>query len=148
MPKVLPCKYSSIIGLIGYLWAGGLDDPEQLGVRDMPESVKAKNAEIGKMIKAIYSPCEVTGIQDIEKPKLLFSVFPNPANEWLTIDFPDNETNKTLIQIFNSTGMLLIETLISQSTQINITDLPDGIYFVQFKGNPQLTIKFIKQEKR
>ena len=28
-----------ISGLVGYLWPGGFDEPKQLGVRDMPQSV-------------------------------------------------------------------------------------------------------------
>jgi hypothetical protein len=46
-----------ISGLVGYLWPGGFDEPKQLGVRDMPQSVIDKNIEIGKKIVANNKIC-------------------------------------------------------------------------------------------
>lgn len=47
-----------ISGLVGYLWPGGFDEPKQLGVRNMPQSVKDINIEIGNMIKANNPVCK------------------------------------------------------------------------------------------
>ena len=43
-------NYEQIIGVIGYLWPGGLDEPEQLGARNLPENVKQVLTEIGQEI--------------------------------------------------------------------------------------------------
>lgn len=39
-----------VVALIGYLWPSGLDDPEQLGARALPQSVLATYASIGERI--------------------------------------------------------------------------------------------------
>ena len=39
-----------VIGIIGYLWPGGFDSPDQLGARDLPENVQAVYKQIGKEI--------------------------------------------------------------------------------------------------
>jgi hypothetical protein len=49
------------------------------------------------------------------------------------------------IQILNSLGMLFKEIFITHSKEINITDLPGGIYFIQIIDGLQHTQKFIKQ---
>jgi hypothetical protein len=72
-----------------------------------------------------------------------FQTFPNPATSTLNISFSDNQ--KTQIQIFNAMGILLNEILANQSTQIDISDLPSGLYFVHLKSQTSQTQKFIKQ---
>ena len=42
-----------VAGMIGYTWAGGLDNPEELGVRDMPQAVIAVHQEVGRMLLGI-----------------------------------------------------------------------------------------------
>lgn len=39
-----------IIGIIGYLWPGGLDDPRQKGTRNLPQRVIDEHRRIGKLI--------------------------------------------------------------------------------------------------
>lgn len=139
----LAASDTSVIGLIGYLWAGGLDDPGQLGVRDMPQSVIDKNVEIGTMIKANNSPCGTIDINENIFSESNFSIFPNPANETLKISFRDNQ--KQQIQIYNSIGQIVKEVLIINNEAVNISDLPRGVYFIRLKNIPSHTQKFIKQ---
>jgi len=139
----LAASDTSVIGLIGYLWAGGLDDPGQLGVRDMPQSVIDKNVEIGMMIKANNSPCQNTGINENMYSKSDFLIVPNPATETLKISFRDNQ--KQQIEIYNSTGQIVKEILIINNEMVNISDLPSGVYFIRLKNIPSQTQIFIKQ---
>lgn len=39
-----------IIGIFGYTWPGGMDDSQQKGTRNLPESVIAEHIRIGKLI--------------------------------------------------------------------------------------------------
>ncbi len=73
-----------------------------------------------------------------------FSVYPNPATDFLSINFADNKT-KTTIQLFNATGMLLKEEELTQTTQLIIIDLHPGLYFIHLKNHPEQTQKFVKQ---
>jgi hypothetical protein len=89
----------------------------------------------------------LTSISEISSD-LQISIYPNPATGTLNISLPENQ--KSQIQIFNAMGMLLKEIELSlpitiRTTQINISDLPDGLYFIQLKNNSQKTQKFIKQ---
>lgn len=72
-----------------------------------------------------------------------FSIYPNPAREYLTINFDPNQ--KTQIQIFNSMGMLFKEFSVTTSTQLDISDLPNGLFFVRLKNYSQSIKKFMKQ---
>lgn len=47
-------------GLIGYMWPGGFDNPEQLGVRNLPKNAFELNMKIGRMIKSNNSMCPDT----------------------------------------------------------------------------------------
>lgn len=39
-----------VAGMIGYLWAGGVDHAKEKGVRDLPDDVRAAHEEIGRSI--------------------------------------------------------------------------------------------------
>jgi len=72
-------------------------------------------------------------------------VYPNPATELLTITLSNDQIKKENIQICNSIGVLIKEFEINQSTQINIVDLPTGIYFIHFLNHSHQPIKFLKR---
>ena len=83
-----------------------------------------------------------TGINEINN-NLEMKVYPNPATETLSISIHSNKEQQ--IQIFNSLGMLLQEISITHSKEINITDLPRGIYFIHLNNSLKQPQKFIKQ---
>lgn len=74
-----------------------------------------------------------------------FSIYPNPATETLNIYFSENQNPKTQLQIFNSMAVLITEISVTQSAQINISELPIGLYFIHPKNQDYQTQKFIKQ---
>jgi len=84
-----------------------------------------------------------TGLNNNPFEKLEVSIYPNPASEYITFNINQNQITK--VQIFNSMGILFKEFSITQSTQLDISDLPKGLYFVRLKNYSQQTIKFIKQ---
>ena len=72
------------------------------------------------------------------------SIYPNPANDNINIIAQDPLDS---IVIYNAIGQLVSKTMspIQSQTQVNITDLPKGVYFVQIKkDSSERTIKFIK----
>lgn len=79
----------------------------------------------------------------LRKSNPTIDMSPSPATEILTVNSSGNE--KELIQIYNSIGLLMKETEIQHSTQINISDLPNGLYFIHLKNDSHQTYKFIKQ---
>jgi hypothetical protein len=84
-----------------------------------------------------------TGLNEII-PENKFSIYPNPANEYLTIRNNGNLNEKSQIQIFNTLGLLCKESSLSSLLQLDISKLTKGLYFVRLNDDPQYTIKFIK----
>src|SRR5690554_640163 len=57
------------------------------------------------------------------------SIFPNPATDYLNINFTDIYPEK--ITISNSIGQtLFVKNKLSANTQINVSDYPAGIYYL------------------
>lgn len=73
-------------------------------------------------------------------------IFPNPANDVLTITLDGNTTGISA-GIYNTTGQLLSTTAITgNTTVINVATLPAGIYYIRIGDDAGYGIdKFIKQ---
>ena len=70
-------------------------------------------------------------------------IYPNPASNVLTIQIADKNLIPGDIQIFNSLGGIVrTKSLDSETQNIDISDLSDGIYFLKTGNHGQ---KFIKQ---
>ena len=83
----------------------------------------------------------ITGVQDIINQS--FSVFPNPAHDVLNVA---SEQPIEEISLFNAMGQNLLNWLPSNNTvQLNLSDLPAGVYFLKIKNlESSLSYKFIK----
>lgn len=85
--------------------------------------------------------CNV-GVEETHLEINSFSFYPNPASETLSIILKENV--KEIIQIYNSMEMLVKEVVLTQSSQIDVSDLPNGLYFICEKNNFVSSQKFIK----
>lgn len=74
-----------------------------------------------------------TGTDETEKENSNFTFFPNPSDGIINIVLPQNILKADyLINIFDSKGSLLQQkTILCQNFQIDISNLPIGIYFVE-----------------
>lgn len=72
-----------------------------------------------------------------------FTLYPNPATDKLTIDFPDNYNSGHRIQICDIDGRVIKSETILGTQIIVISDLPNGLYFIKIDENQ--TKKFIKK---
>ena len=71
-----------------------------------------------------------------------FSIYPNPASDFLFVDLNDNAPPSS-IQIINSNGKIIGNY--TDTTTIDIQTLPKGIYLIHFKfSRESITRKFIK----
>jgi hypothetical protein len=71
-----------------------------------------------------------------------FKIYPNPGSNNIFLEFATDE-NKT-IQIFNTLGSIVKETDIYHSTQIDISQLPNGVYYIRNSTSPAQIVKFLK----
>ena len=83
-------------------------------------------------------------IQKIKDINANFQIYPNPSTDQFTIQLDDFDAAKAnRLRIFNLQGQLIKEMPLSNPiTQIEVKDLPAGIYFVQL--NEGATRKLVK----
>ncbi len=96
----------------------------------------------------------ITDLNDFNAPSLSSSVYPNPSNGYVHVEFNKAENvNQIWIQVFDITGKLVFSSgelaLVSsrQSIPLNLTDLTKGIYFLRISDRINLleTTKIIIQ---
>lgn len=91
-----------------------------------------------------------TGIKDITKNESELTLYPNPANNQITIEF-ETVAKEALIEIKNLLGETIYSELLKnaigkQSKSIDLSMFSNGVYFVQIQNDQgTLSKKFIKQ---
>ncbi|WP_166461102.1 leucine-rich repeat domain-containing protein [Flavicella sediminum] len=77
--------------------------------------------------------------------ELGFTMYPNPVKDVLSIN--SEALNGATVSIYDVTGILLLSNQLSgTSTEINISNLNPGIYFLKVKiGNSEFTKRIIKE---
>ncbi|TNE79400.1 MAG: T9SS type A sorting domain-containing protein [Bacteroidetes bacterium] len=74
-----------------------------------------------------------------------FTVYPNPAENLLYVDYP-GLTEPMSVQIFNNAGQLVQRFELKTSLQgIDISDLAPGVYFLKLGTPEEMGKRFIKQ---
>ena len=91
---------------------------------------------VAKYSSGVYG---INLVENNNSPK----IFPNPAKDQLTIEFPDKSNPVSLVRIYNSVGMIVSQTNnFSERETIDISNLPLGVYTVTLDAYRQ---KFIKR---
>jgi hypothetical protein len=89
-------------------------------------------------IKITDCPFPTSNMENLDGTK---SIFPNPVSDELYVVQPAN----SIIQVYNTTGRLVFETFNSQrKTQLRLTDLQNGIYFLYIKNINSLSVNKIE----
>jgi Secretion system C-terminal sorting domain/PKD domain len=101
------------------------------------------NCPFDTTLSVIAFNCETVGIAN-RNENLLWNIFPNPATETITIKFMNYFVSEQ-IQIYNVLGRITKEIEARAKTEVNIADLPNGLYYIRLKNNSQSVFKFIKQ---
>ena len=84
-----------------------------------------------------YVPCGID-----ENNAASISIFPNPAHDIIRIETRSIESVKG-VDIFNSTGQMVLST---DNTEINLSALPKGVYFISVLTENQKIVKRIVKE--
>ncbi|MCG8700829.1 MAG: T9SS type A sorting domain-containing protein, partial [Bacteroidales bacterium] len=73
-------------------------------------------------------------VDELEEFESYFSMYPNPANNMVTIELDNTEYTK--VELYNISGKLILETdIVSTSTDVDVSKLSSGVYFVRTFGN-------------
>ncbi len=89
-----------------------------------------------------------SGIQEVGKQQL-FTLFPNPANNYLQIDMKQPLTDNSRFRLINMAGKTIEQFELPQGTtqhMISTSDLPTGLYLIQlFQADQLYTEKVVIQ---
>lgn len=89
--------------------------------------------------------CETLDINDLDN-NLKFSVYPNPAENLLTIETDKIYSESVLVEIISITGKTIFKSKINSKTDINVSGISKGVYFVKLTHNKTSnSLKWIKK---
>lgn len=97
---------------------------------------------VGEYDHIVNPKCVTTGIKEEQSPHVL-SIAPNPVSDILTIQCPSGSKEQS-IQVYNSMGVLLTELKLMKTSELNVSEYPNGLYFIRFKDNPAKAYSFIR----
>lgn len=87
----------------------------------------------------------LSGLSKLTQQNNELHLFPNPASENLTISFSNNKRMETGIEIYDSTGNIIMEMEITTPQKIDISDLPSGLYIIRSTRSYLKPVKFLKR---
>ncbi len=87
------------------------------------------------------SLCLTAGVSELRNADNAFSIYPDPANQSVSISWPQSEGKKVELGIFNVLGKEVMNSK-AQGPEFNIDvrNLVDGVYFIQLKSET-MTVK-------
>jgi hypothetical protein len=87
-----------------------------------------------------------TGYSDLSFTSKTLNIYPNPLSEKITIELSGIPCTRQL-SIMNLNGQEVMQYKITESkTQIDITSLPSGVYFVRLTNDKTVQVgKIVKQ---
>ncbi len=97
--------------------------------------------------------CAITpyfvSVEEQPKAEIKTHLYPNPSNEWVTLDFNLNESQMVQIELYSINGQLidlLFHDKVKQGNNrlaFRVNDLPNGVYLVKIRSNN----KFLHSDK-
>lgn len=77
--------------------------------------------------------CSNVGISAITNKTSDIKIYPNPAQNKLTIDIGNTESQQ--LTLFDLTGKQILQQIIKEITVIDVSAIEDGIYFLRLKSS-------------
>jgi hypothetical protein len=96
-------------------------------------------------INSEFNQQAVYGSEPLSTPpfnKESFSIYPNPSEDFIKIKLNNSPSKKTTLDIYNNIGILQkSEQLTDSTTQINISNLAAGVYFLKITSETGTSVK-------
>lgn len=85
----------------------------------------------------------ITNLENLNEQEEV-SIFPNPTNDFLRINFGKKRNDASTIHFINSLGQIIFSKKIENTTEeINVSNFPKGIYFVKIMDGKSEFVKRI-----
>jgi len=130
---------TDIIGMAGFTWPGIALG--WLGARSLPQEVIDKTVEIGTMIKANYSPCTITSINETVENNVFVNVYPNPNSGRFKVELKNTSKQNTIIEIVDVLGKRIEKKMLSpdlKSLDIDMSKYPTGVYVIKINDGQKI----------
>ena len=142
-----------VMGLTSLAKAGG---PDLQSVGSAGGSLKNSNysfdinvgevavANIGTVSIGFLQPEQskiILAFDNLELDRKTLSVYPNPVSTSIKWNLPDNNVKQ--VSLFDISGKKVLEADASL-TEINVEDLPGGMYYLEFRGSDLKKIESFK----
>ena len=86
----------------------------------------------------------ITGLENPTVKSMGFTVFPNPVNDWLRVEFESGNT--LIISICDLSGRVLLRRKIQTGNLIQLEDIADGIYLIKLEDSSRVySTRFVKR---
>jgi uncharacterized protein YjdB len=97
-----------------------------------------------KMVTVTSLPCVTVGLNEPGMATGSVNIFPNPANDELTVKM--DESAYSSFTITNNVGQVMMQQQVSnQQTTVNVRALPAGMYYITLRGDNGTAVhKFMK----
>jgi hypothetical protein len=132
----LPFTLNAGSGHADYLWSDGSDGSTLLVTQPGTYSVTVTGTNSCQTVQSV--DINITSISDLAKESMVVNIYPNPANNYVTVeaafDIPDTYT----IEIFNAQNMRFYShdiTTMEYEETLYTGDLPPGLYFIRIRSN-------------
>ena len=83
--------------------------------------------------QCLTSSCPIVNVYNASASNLNLKVQPNPANDWIIVNWGKFLSDETKLSIYNINGVPVITEIVGRgntSQELNIGELPAGIYFI------------------
>jgi hypothetical protein len=65
--------------------------------------------------------------------EITLKVYPNPASDFINIEIAPVDTGRLVLELYNNTGLKVLNKIVTDQPvlQVNIKDIPSGVYFLK-----------------
>lgn len=109
---------------------------------------KGVNGSVAQGVQQPYEISVIAGLENTESITLEYSVFPNPAADYLKLKITDYKFENLSYQLYDTNGKQIINQRISEpESMVSLNGLQKGSYFLKLTDHTTSikTFKIVKQ---
>jgi photosystem II stability/assembly factor-like uncharacterized protein len=111
-----------------------------------PSPCDASN--VAKALRSNVAASKYVGIFEQQKNSFVFSVYPNPANNLLTVNLENVNNQNLSLTIYNAIGAVVKTMDIQQNQQqIDVSNLSNGLYMIELKSTNGYAVQKLAIDK-
>ena len=131
---------------VTYSWYDGVNKTPALTISTFSNTVGGSTTSI----KMVNVSSAVDGVADNKNIQESIVLYPNPANNKVSITLPETwATIENIISVYNTRGLLmLLKHARDKSIELDISTLPVGIYIINITGNANILVSKLIKERR